>query len=61
MDTNQTKPIMKKLKLNKFTISQFNTLHIIKGGGQNTNEGQATCPTDTVNKTLTDPDLPGSN
>jgi hypothetical protein len=49
---------MKKLKLNKFTISKLTTLHTIKGGGQNTNAGQATCPTDTANKTLTDPELP---
>lgn len=61
MNTNQTKFIMKKLQLNKFTISQFNTLNIIKGGGKNTKAGQATCPPDTVNKTLTDPELPGGN
>ena len=61
MNTNQTKFIMKNLKLNKFTISQFNTLNTIKGGGRNTNAGQATCPSDTVNKTLTDPELPDGN
>lgn len=53
---------MKKLKLNKFKIAKLDALNLIRGGAQNnSNSGSPDCPYNTINKTLSDPDLPADD
>jgi len=51
---------MKKLKLNKFTVVAISSRKAIYAGRDN-NSRNDKCPTVTIDKPLSDPDLPDSD